>query len=138
MRRWIVAVVLVTAMLGVLLGASCKSSSKSGISNATNTPVATKTAGATNTPAATATLAPTSTPLPPVPTATSVPPQQQAPQQAQPTEPPAQVQPSPVPQGAPSGATALCNDGTYSYSQHRSGTCSHHGGVAQWINKPPS
>jgi hypothetical protein len=32
----------------------------------------------------------------------------------------------------PSGATALCNDGTLSYSAHRSGTCSHHGGVAQW------
>jgi Protein of unknown function (DUF3761) len=31
---------------------------------------------------------------------------------------------------APPGATAQCRDGTYSYSQHRSGTCSHHGGVA--------
>lgn len=29
--------------------------------------------------------------------------------------------------------TALCKDGTYSYSQTRSGTCSHHGGVAQWL-----
>jgi hypothetical protein len=32
----------------------------------------------------------------------------------------------------PAGATAQCNDGTYSFSQHRSGTCSHHGGVAVW------
>ncbi|WP_432705998.1 DUF3761 domain-containing protein [Actinoallomurus iriomotensis] len=32
----------------------------------------------------------------------------------------------------PSGATARCNDGTYSYSQHHQGTCSHHGGVAVW------
>ncbi len=31
--------------------------------------------------------------------------------------------------GAPPGATALCRDGTYSYSKHHSGTCSHHGGV---------
>jgi hypothetical protein len=31
----------------------------------------------------------------------------------------------------PVGATALCADGTYSFSQHRSGTCSHHGGVLQ-------
>src|SRR5262249_53652195 len=31
------------------------------------------------------------------------------------------------------GATALCRDGTYSFSQHRSGTCSHHGGVARWL-----
>ena len=35
-------------------------------------------------------------------------------------------------------ATARCEDGTLSYSQHRSGTCSHHGGVATWINPPPS
>lgn len=37
-----------------------------------------------------------------------------------------------------STATAQCRDGSYSYSQHRSGTCSHHGGVARWINPPPS
>jgi hypothetical protein len=36
------------------------------------------------------------------------------------------------------GATARCVDGTLSYSAHRSGTCSHHGGVAEWINPPPS
>ena len=34
---------------------------------------------------------------------------------------------------APVGATALCNDGTYSFSQSRRGTCSHHGGVARWL-----
>lgn len=33
----------------------------------------------------------------------------------------------------PSGATARCGDGTYSFSQSRRGTCSHHGGVAQWL-----
>jgi hypothetical protein len=33
----------------------------------------------------------------------------------------------------PAGATAQCNDGTYSFSQHRSGTCSHHGGVRRWL-----
>jgi hypothetical protein len=31
------------------------------------------------------------------------------------------------------GATAVCRDGTYSYSQSRRGTCSSHGGVAQWL-----
>ena len=31
-------------------------------------------------------------------------------------------------------ATAICRDGTCSISQSRSGTCSHHGGVARWIN----
>lgn len=39
---------------------------------------------------------------------------------------------------APSGATAQCNDGTYSYSAHRRGTCSHHGGVAVWLASVPS
>jgi hypothetical protein len=33
----------------------------------------------------------------------------------------------------PPGATARCVDGTYSFSQHHSGTCSHHGGVAAWL-----
>ncbi len=33
----------------------------------------------------------------------------------------------------PKGATAQCRDGTYSYSKHRSGTCSHHGGVKTWL-----
>ena len=42
----------------------------------------------------------------------------------------------------PAGATARCRDGTYSFSKHRSGTCSHHGGVATWLepasaNNPP-
>lgn len=33
----------------------------------------------------------------------------------------------------PAGATAQCRDGTYSFSLHRRGTCSHHGGVARWL-----
>jgi hypothetical protein len=37
---------------------------------------------------------------------------------------------------APAAATAKCRDGTYSFSQHASGTCSHHGGVAVWIHHP--
>jgi len=34
---------------------------------------------------------------------------------------------------APASATALCRDGTYSFSRNRRGTCSHHGGVAKWL-----
>lgn len=34
---------------------------------------------------------------------------------------------------APDGASAQCRDGTYSFSHHRRGTCSHHGGVAEWL-----
>jgi SH3-like domain-containing protein len=50
--------------------------------------------------------------------------------------------PSPAPVAATvdstNGASAICNDGTYSYSAHRRGTCSHHGGVKVWLkNLPP-
>lgn len=47
-----------------------------------------------------------------------------APKPAQPTKTAA-----PVPA---SGPTALCRDGTLSYSANRRGTCSHHGGVDTW------
>ncbi len=49
---------------------------------------------------------------------------------------PAPVAPSqkttaaPAPVTHPNGATARCNDGTYSYAVHHQGACSHHGGVA--------
>lgn len=33
---------------------------------------------------------------------------------------------------APPGASARCRDGSWSFSQHRRGTCSRHGGVAAW------
>lgn len=54
-------------------------------------------------------------------------------------EPPAPkpVKPAKVkatPEAAPEGASAKCRDGTYSFSQTRRGTCSHHGGVAVWLN----
>jgi hypothetical protein len=46
---------------------------------------------------------------------------------------PSVAQPSPQPAPAPvapgGGATALCNDGTYSYAAHHQGACSGHGGV---------
>jgi hypothetical protein len=41
--------------------------------------------------------------------------------------------PEESPTGPPAGATARCRDGTYSFSLHRSGTCSSHGGVAEWL-----
>lgn len=30
------------------------------------------------------------------------------------------------------GETAICRDGSHSLSEHRTGTCSHHGGVARY------
>lgn len=44
--------------------------------------------------------------------------------------------PQPLPSSTPvipSGATARCGDGSYSFSENRRGTCSRHGGVAQWL-----
>jgi hypothetical protein len=31
------------------------------------------------------------------------------------------------------GASAQCKDGSFSHAQHRTGACSHHGGVAKWL-----
>lgn len=57
---------------------------------------------------------------------------------------PAPSRPAPTPRAAPrsaeapsrstpnSGASARCRDGSLSYSANRRGTCSHHGGVAEW------
>jgi hypothetical protein len=39
---------------------------------------------------------------------------------------------------APKGATAHCNDGDWSSSDHIRGTCSGHGGVDYWITRPLS
>lgn len=33
----------------------------------------------------------------------------------------------------PEDATARCQNGSYSFSQHRSGTCSREGGVDEWL-----
>jgi hypothetical protein len=33
----------------------------------------------------------------------------------------------------PAGASALCRDGSYSFSENRRGTCSGHEGVQQWL-----
>ena len=46
------------------------------------------------------------------------------------------IQPVPA-EPQPGQPTAICNDGTLSYSQHRRGTCSHHGGVREWLRDVP-
>jgi hypothetical protein len=45
---------------------------------------------------------------------------------------PAPAAPAPAAPAGNGGATAMCRDGSLSYSAHRQGTCSHHGGVAVW------
>lgn len=47
---------------------------------------------------------------------------------------PAPIAPVPVAPVIPAGATARCNDGTYSFALYHQGSCSHHGGVAQFYN----
>lgn len=62
---------------------------------------------------------------------------------ARPAPAPTRAAPAPAPRaapvagqntnpGGPNGATAKCRDNSLSFSAHRSGTCSRHGGVAQW------
>jgi hypothetical protein len=41
---------------------------------------------------------------------------------------------APAAGSTPAGATGKCKDGTYTHSKTHSGACSHHGGVANWIN----
>lgn len=43
----------------------------------------------------------------------------------------------PTVQQYPAGASAVCNDGTLSYSKRRRGTCSSHGGVLIWLKDLP-
>lgn len=56
---------------------------------------------------------------------------------SQPTPSPTAVVAAPTPDPL-AGVTAICNDGTYSYSGKRSGSCSRHGGVQRWVNEPPA
>lgn len=49
-----------------------------------------------------------------------------------PVQAPSPVPSTQAPDSRPTGATARCGDGSFSFSTSRSGTCSRHGGVAQW------
>ena len=83
---------------------------------------------APTTPAKTA-----STSRAPKPAKTSAPSTTVAEPEAAPQPAPATKAPTKTPtSGAAASATAKCKDGTLSYSKHHSGTCSHHGGVAEW------
>lgn len=128
---------------------SVKSAAKSRTAQLTISPVKNSTVTT-----AKVTTVPTTTPTP-IPTATPIPTKYIAPTQyIPPTNPPATNQsnglsndnyytnvngnqvhsPANSTDGSiPTGATAKCGDGTYSFSQNHSGTCSHHGGVAQWL-----
>ena len=87
-------------------------------------PTAAPSAAAGAAPASTS--APATTAAPPAPTS--------VPQPIPPTTPTPTLAPTatetPSQVASPAGATAMCNDGTYSYAAHHQGACSHHGGVA--------
>lgn len=55
------------------------------------------------------------------------------------SSPPAPITPDAIAAAKAAGATAVCNDGSWSFSQTRSGTCSGHGGVYWWTGNlgPP-
>jgi len=46
---------------------------------------------------------------------------------------PQTIAPYKAPSYSMNSPSAICRDGTYSYSQNRSGTCSWHGGVSSWL-----
>ncbi len=87
-------------------------------------------------PAAAAPAAPaktSSTVRAPKPAKTSAPSTTAAePAEPEPAPAPATKTPTKTATGSAANATAKCKDGTLSYSKHHSGTCSHHGGVAEW------
>jgi len=101
----------------------------------TRTPTITDTPTITPTPTKTPTTTRTSTPTR-TPSSTPLPTRTRTPTA---TRMPTAVSPI-VPSdggGACQGASAICNDGTCSYSQHRRGTCSWHDGVREWLKALP-
>jgi outer membrane biosynthesis protein TonB len=93
--------------------------------------ITTPTPEMTEAPTPELTPEPTTTPTPtPAPTPTLAPTPTPAPTEPPVTEAPAQVDPYAAAKAA--GATAVCADGTLSFSKTRSGTCSGHKGVHWW------
>jgi Protein of unknown function (DUF3761) len=129
------------AMIALLALAGCGSSAKSAVksvANASTTTVKTTTTAKPKPTTPPTTLAATTVPVTSAP-ATVAPvtavPAQNCPNGTYVNSSGNTVcSPYQSPSGPPAGATAKCNDGTYSFSQHHSGTCSHHGGVAVFYN----
>ncbi len=93
------------------------------------------TASPTTTPAAPA--APSNSKAPSSSTATAEPAPAPAPQPSTKSThtPTATTGSSKAANTDPNGATAQCKDGSYSHAKHHTGACSHHGGVAKWLDQ---
>jgi hypothetical protein len=119
-------------VFAVLLSA-CSTTATPGVTAPTDT-LGTTVQTTTAAPATTATTATTTTTVAPTTRVKPAAPKHVVPKPkpAAPKTTHAKPKKKPAP-SYPAGATAVCNDGTLSYSKHRSGTCSHHGGVATWL-----
>lgn len=138
---WALGIIL---LLGVIGKTTSSSTAVQGIqTTVTPTIQATATPTATSTPVPTVTNTPTPTPTPkpiyiaptatPTPVATTSQSSGLSNDNYYTNSDGNQVHSPAYSNSIPAGATAICGDGTYSFSQHRNGTCSHHGGVAQWL-----
>ncbi|AFR31409.1 DUF1524 domain-containing protein [Arthrobacter sp. Rue61a] len=119
------------AMASVLGGCRDQTAPTNEKAPVTPTPAATTPTAVESAPVKAAVPAPAD----PVPAQVVVPapaPAVPAPAPAVPAPAPAAPAPAPAAPAPGGGATALCNDGTLSYSANHRGTCSRHGGVAVW------
>jgi hypothetical protein len=124
MRNFKIAAVVVALALTLMTGCGKKATPTSREGSTTISVTTTAVSVTTTSPAVTApptTAAPATTSAPP--TTNAAPATTQAPVASQ----------APA-AGGPGGATARCNDGTYSYAANHQGACSRHGGVAQFYN----
>lgn len=114
---------LLTFATAVLLLSACTDGGSASDNNSASSP-ATSTATAFATPIAVAAAEPS-----PVASAVAVAPVVAAPVVAAPV---VAAPADPYAAATAAGASAVCHDRTWSYSKHRSGTCSSHGGVHWW------
>lgn len=122
----------VKSQQGKVLGANTAKKTVTPTPTVTNTPTPTLTLTLTPTP----TLRPVYIPPTSTPTPTPIPP---TPTQREMSDDDfinsiiSEVQTRAYSNAVSPDATARCNDGTYSTSLSHRTTCSHHGGVAQWL-----
>lgn len=127
------------AIMGIVAADNPKTDSSNSSQTSTTTTQTYPTANDTTAPAASAQTTPTETPKTPVaapapaPVSTPAPAPKSCPSGYYLNVDNNCIQSPTAAPSAPAGATAKCGDGTYSFSAHRSGTCSHHGGVAEWL-----